>query len=135
MANILPGKRYQRYQTCFVTDESNRHKNYCINACGIISSLKSGRGRVVRFSAHAWRACFPKGNAGSNPALSAQNANTVVSKRYSGIFLCHKHRQLAYQLIQLVLCPSYVSPTLENAHPCSLTYPCSHGMLNTIGKQ
>ena len=29
------------------------------------------RGRVVRFSAHAWRACLPKGNAGSNPALSA----------------------------------------------------------------
>ena len=30
------------------------------------------RGRVVRFSAHAWRACLPKGNAGSNPALSAE---------------------------------------------------------------
>lgn len=29
------------------------------------------RGRVVWPSAHAWRACFPQGNEGSNPSLSA----------------------------------------------------------------
>ena len=29
------------------------------------------RGRVVWFSAHAWKACNLKGFAGSNPALSA----------------------------------------------------------------
>ena len=47
---------------------------------GIIPSLKTGRGRVVRFSAHAWRACFPQGNAGSNPALSARNASQIVGR-------------------------------------------------------
>jgi GrpB-like predicted nucleotidyltransferase (UPF0157 family) len=30
------------------------------------------RGRVVWPSAHAWRACFPQGNEGSNPSLSAR---------------------------------------------------------------
>ncbi len=39
-----------------------------------------GRGRVVWLSAHAWKACFLQGNAGSNPALSAKTL--LVKERF-----------------------------------------------------
>lgn len=38
---------------------------------GLKAAAQHWRGRVVWLSAHAWKACFLKGNAGSNPALSA----------------------------------------------------------------
>src|SRR5215213_7219373 len=41
---------------------------------GIILPFDRWRGRVVWLSAHAWKACNPQRFAGSNPALSADDA-------------------------------------------------------------
>lgn len=38
---------------------------------------------VERLKAHAWKACVPKGTAGSNPVLSAKQKYSIIA-----VFFC-----------------------------------------------